>query len=146
MFYAWLVHLWTIAICNLSVNHSSNVLLKSQFITRSRSRSITYELDLPSQLSRVHPVFHIEKLKPYKNRDQQFTERKYNDRPLPELLDNGEEAWEVRQIVDKRVRRGRTEYLVLWKGYPDHEKTWEPISSLKYAREAVREYEQSVQQ
>jgi len=107
---------------------------------------VAYELSLPPSLSRVHPVFHVSKLKKYRDGQQQFPNRKYDDRPLPELLDNGEEAWEVKEIVGKRVRGGRTEYLVLWCGYPEYEKTWEPISSLKYAREAVRAYEQSVQQ
>ena len=115
------------------------------FRIKRKVGSVAYELSLPAQLSRIHPVFHVSKLKKYNDGDARFTERKYIDRPLPELLDNGEEAWEVKQIVDKRVRAGRTQYLVLWKGYPDYEKTWEPISSLKYARDAVREYEQSVQ-
>jgi len=39
----------------------------------------------------------------------------------------GEENWEVREIVESRRnsrKRGRpVEYLVLWEGYPDEEAT-----------------------
>ena len=30
------------------------------------------------------------------------------------------------------------EYLVLWKGYPPHEATWEPVEHLARAPEAIQ--------
>jgi len=51
-----------------------------------------------------------------------------------EILE-GEENWEVREIVESRRngrKRGRpVEYLVLWEGYPDEEAIWEPYEYLK---------------
>ncbi|XP_023348277.1 chromobox protein homolog 1 [Eurytemora carolleeae] len=42
-----------------------------------------------------------------------------------------EEEYEVEVIVDKRVRKGKVEYLVKWKGWenPD-DNTWEPVANL----------------
>ncbi|PFH44945.1 hypothetical protein AMATHDRAFT_123521, partial [Amanita thiersii Skay4041] len=38
-------------------------------------------------------------------------------KPPPELID-GEEEWEVEEVLDSQVRRGGTlEFLVKWKGY-----------------------------
>jgi hypothetical protein len=31
--------------------------------------------------------------------------------------------------------------LVLWKGYPEHEKSWEPAANLRNAGDKVREFE-----
>jgi hypothetical protein len=110
---------------------------------------VAYELELPDVYSRVHPVFHVSKLKPYKESDL-FPERKQEsiDRPLPELLDTGEQAWEVDKVVGKRTRkhRGRTvtEYCVLWKGYPEWERSWEPANNLRHARDVVGEYESNI--
>ncbi|XP_061150524.1 chromodomain Y-like protein isoform X2 [Syngnathus typhle] len=41
-----------------------------------------------------------------------------------------EELYEVERIVDKRNRKGRTEYLVRWRGYGCEGDTWEPENHL----------------
>jgi len=104
---------------------------------------VAYELELPKSM-RIHPVFHISKLKAFKSDSNQFPGREQKIRPPPEVVD-GHEEYEVDKIVDKRTRlvrnRRRVEYLVLWKGFPDYEKTWEPISNLKNASQAIKEFE-----
>jgi hypothetical protein len=112
--------------------------------------AVAYELALPATM-KIHPVFHISKLREYKDGSQQFPDREQEQqsRPVSEEVIDGEEAWEVEQVVDKRERRrgrGRpvVEYLVRWKGYPDWEKTWEPERNLRTATEAVEEYEARV--
>jgi hypothetical protein len=111
----------------------------------------TYRLSLPANM-KIHPVFHVSKLKPYIDGVTSFPSRPPPaslTRPPPDLTDSGEEVWEVERVVDQRVvRRGgtsRLEYLVLWKGYPDHEKTWEPAHHLKDAQEKIRQFKQSTQ-
>ena len=42
-----------------------------------------------------------------------------------------EEEYEVESIVNKRLRKGKAEYLVKWKGWEDpDDNTWEPIAHL----------------
>jgi hypothetical protein len=55
-------------------------------------------------------------------------------------------AWLVESIVGKRTRRGKTEYCVLWKGFPASEATWEPLSHLKGVMDLVRVFESKVGQ
>ena len=117
------------------------------FTIKNKISDVVYELELPTLLNRIHPVFHVSRLRTYHNADTQFPSRtQTSTRPLPELLD-GEEAWEVEKILDERVRRrGRNstiEYLVKWKNYPLHESTWEPSRNLRYATEVMRSWEQS---
>jgi hypothetical protein len=54
-------------------------------------------------------------------------------------------VFEVESILAKRgnTRKG-TEYLVNWKGYPLWEATWEPVSSLAQAAQAVRLFERTL--
>ncbi|CAH8677446.1 unnamed protein product [Schistosoma rodhaini] len=37
----------------------------------------------------------------------------------------------VDSIIDRRVRRGRVEYRVRWKGFPPEQDSWEPFTSLR---------------
>ena len=47
----------------------------------------------------------------------------------------------VQRIVNKRRRKGRNEYLVKWKGYPNSASTWEPEGNLDCKR-LVAKYEE----
>merc|ERR1712080_170422 len=53
------------------------------------------------------------------------------------------EEYEVETIVSKRLRKGKAEYLVKWKGWEDpDDNTWEPIGNLE-CHELIEEYERS---
>lgn len=102
-----------------------------------------YKLQLPPTM-RVHPVFHVSLLKRYVKNPEMFAER-VQEPPPPVIVDDGSIEYEVERILDKRVRQygrgSRTEYLVKWLGYPDHDATWEPASHLTRTAEAIQEYE-----
>jgi hypothetical protein len=103
-----------------------------------------YKLELPPNL-RIHPVINISQLKKYHDGTTIFPSRPpAQSRPDPEALDaHGVPSFEVERILDKRsVNRG-TQYLVKWKGYPDEESTWEPISNLTGSPIAISDYEQT---
>lgn len=105
---------------------------------------VSYELCLPSTM-KIHPVFHISKLKAYKQTDKYEREEKQSRPPAIEIID-GEQAWEVERILKRRTKKGRgrsvsVEYLVLWKGYPEWEATWEPATNIqRFAQESIDRY------
>ena len=64
-------------------------------------------------------------------------------RPEPVAVEyDGVPVFEVDRILDHRKigRTKRIQYLILWKGYPLCEATWEPIENLDGALELVTEY------
>ena len=62
--------------------------------------------------------------------------------PVPLLLDDGHEEYEVECILTHRRRRGRLQYLVKWKGYDDHENSWVNKNDLENAQELLSNYVQ----
>jgi len=120
------------------------------FTIVKKNSDVSYVLELPATL-KIHPVFHVSLLKKYQDGSEAFPERVQevdaNKVPESEVLEEGEQAWEVEAVVDKRVRSyGRSkkkelEYLVLWKGFPEWEKTWEPAHNLRYATDKIQEYQ-----
>lgn len=74
---------------------------------------VTVRLHLPPLLGKIHPVFHVSLLK--------LVEHPPSDsRPGP--VYQGE--YEIEDILDSKLKRGRVKYLVKWKGYSYEESSW----------------------
>ena len=97
---------------------------------------VTYRLTLPEQW-KIHPVFHVDLLTPYK--ETTFHGINYT-RPPPDLINN-EEEYEVEKILDSRVRgrKRQVQYLVKWVGYPDSDNQWLNADQLM-ADEAIKNF------
>ncbi|GBG72826.1 hypothetical protein CBR_g12393 [Chara braunii] len=110
------------------------------------SSPVSFRVKLPDYLrqARVHDVYHVSLLRPYRRPSERFTGRPY-ERPPPLMVDDHEEFL-VSDIIGRRVTDDNpphVEYLVRWKGYPDEEATWEPHEHLEHARMLVRAYDRA---
>ena len=72
-------------------------------------------------MARIHPVFSIVKLLPAPI--DPIPGRQRPEVPPPDIID-GEEHYEVDEILDSRMFRRRLQFLVAWKGYGYEENTW----------------------
>ena len=61
-----------------------------------------------------------------------------------ELEDGTAEEYEVESILDKRIVKGETKYLVRWKGWPEEYDKWEPEENLEGAPDLLKEFHASV--
>ena len=64
-----------------------------------------------------------EKTSPSVPRDQVISGRRAQPPPEPELLE-GEERFEIEEILDSQMWRKKFQYLVSWKGYGYEENSW----------------------
>ncbi|MBW0490575.1 hypothetical protein O181_030290 [Austropuccinia psidii MF-1] len=99
-------------------------------------RTHAYHLNIPSQWKSIHPVFHISLLEAVRK----STILNRHQEPLPPIIIEEEEEWEVSQILDSKIKRGKLWYLVEWKGFSqDPERsTWEPIENSKNCPEPIK--------
>lgn len=50
--------------------------------------------------------------------------------PPAEAAEEEEEEYVVEKVLDRRVYKGRVEFLLKWKGFSDEDNTWEPQDNL----------------
>ena len=61
--------------------------------------------------------------------------------PPPEEIE-GEEEFEVAEILSHRGSPDHRSYLISWKGYSSAENTWEPERNLQHAQTILKMYKQ----
>jgi len=99
---------------------------------------LAYRLKLPHGMRQLHPVFSIVKLSAAP--EDPILGRKPQALPPPIVVD-GEEEWEVEEILDSRWHRRKFQFLVKWKGFSREHNSWEAASDVK-APDLVTEYYQ----
>ena len=90
-------------------------------------------LRLPRSM-RIHPVVNTSRVKPYRNR---LPGQPVSAPGPSNVTEDREEEYEVEYVVDSWYKGKRLEYLVHWKGWSDTDHTWEPLSNLGNAGDAV---------
>jgi hypothetical protein len=103
-------------------------------VTEVRS-DVDYKLALPPAL-RIHDVFHVDRLSPYKGNE---VNGQVPPPPEPVTVE-GEEEYEVDHIRDSKLFGHTLKYLVRWTGYGEGEDTWEPAKNLEHAQDKVLEF------
>jgi len=100
---------------------------------------VSYKLKLPKPL-KIHPVFHVSLLQPWHS-DHVFPSHVDTTVFHPPPVVSDDEQYLVETLLDKRVCRGHTQYLVRWKGYGPEDDLWRPASDIEQS--LIRDYEAS---
>jgi hypothetical protein len=127
---------------NLAIRRPSaklNYRYVGPFRVVMKNSPVSYRLDLPDSMARLHPVFHVSLLELYRNPSSGVPVPRGSAPPAPVLLED-EEEWEVEMILDMRGGGRSVEYLVRWVGYPLSASTWEPLANLAHCKEALKEF------
>jgi len=105
------------------------------YVVRKIVSENVVELELPASL-RIHLVVNVRRIVKYR---EQVEGQKKIPPPLVEVA--GKKKYKVEEILDRQEKRGKTRYLVKWKGYMIEENTWERLENLKSAMEKIEEFE-----
>ena len=98
----------------------------------------TVELKLPKTLW-IHLVVNVSRVKPYLGP----LPGQPVSRPGPvHVSEERDEEYEVDYIVASHIYKRQLQYLVHWKGYEEHKRTWEPSSNLKNSPLVVEHFYQ----
>jgi len=97
---------------------------------------LAYHLKLPHRMRQLYPVFNVVKLSTAP--EDPILGRRPQTLPPPIVVD-GEEEWEVEEILDSRWHRKRFQFLVKWKSFSREHNSWEVASDVK-APDLVAEY------
>ncbi|QRW22117.1 Retrotransposable element Tf2 protein [Rhizoctonia solani] len=111
--------------------------MTSPFEITEKISSHVYHLKLLETL-KIHDVFYIGLLsKSHKSPSQPFPEQ-----PPPETIE-GEEEYEVEQIIDSKKQCRKWFYIIKWKGYGPEDNSWEPEELLEHSHKEIQCFNKS---
>ena len=94
------------------------------------------KLKLPKTL-RIHLIVNVSCVKPYLG---PLPRQPVSQPGLVHVSEEHGEEYEVDYIVASCTYRCQLQYLVHWKGYKEHKRTWEPASNIKNAPLVVEHF------
>jgi len=95
-----------------------------------------YKLALPPSMA-IHNTFHISRLEAYQ--DNRIPSQIKD--PPPPIQIEGEDEYELDEIIDSRLHYNKLQYRAKWKGYsPEHDKVWYPAEKLNNAEHTVQRF------
>ena len=84
-------------------------------------------------------MFHASLLTPYHETGEH---RPNYTMPPPDLID-GQEEYEIENILTHKMKGNQWQYLIKWKGYSSNENTWEPEKNLLNSLETLKAYKKT---
>jgi hypothetical protein len=96
---------------------------------------LAFKLNLPPNM-RIHPVFHGSLLSPY---HANILPGRVQPPPPPVEIE-GQQEYEVDEVLDSKILRNKLKYLVSWVGYAPNDRTWEPAENLENSVEDVERF------
>jgi len=86
------------------------------------------KLALPPSMGRLHPVFHVSLLEPY--RPSTLSGRHVSQPPPPRVRGlDGEAEYELERILDSKMGRKKgLQYFIQWAGYRPEDNSWIPAT------------------
>lgn len=100
---------------------------------------VSFRVELPP-FYKIHDVFHVDVLRPYLPSPESLGSRSAAP-PDPTIID-GQDEYEVDEILKYRKYRRQHQFLVSWKGYGREADEWIPLSNLDHSPEMVAAFKQ----
>ena len=121
-------------------NHKLSHQRVGPFPVLEKIGKLAFRLRLPP-IMKIHPVISVAQLEPKPPGTDPYN-RSLNSEPPPVAeADSEAPFYALERILDKRISRGQTYYLVKWKGYGNEHNVWYPVRALDDAEELIAEYE-----
>lgn len=134
-------------------NHNSSTKFIPHFLgpykILAKPSPLNYKLDLPPG-SKIHPVFHVSKLRHHTTRNpDEFPDSEMVEvDPSPLELEDGlyyQEEYEVEKILQhKTMPDGTLKFRVKWVDYPHSQNTWQTLDDLSNCPEALAKYKSTL--
>ena len=122
---------------NLKTNHPCNKLdfyRLGPFSVVKQINNIAFHLELLPSM-KIHAIFHISLLEPYK---ESSILSKFQ--VLPPIEIEGQEEFEVSEILNSRIIQRKLEFLIQWQGCDVRERTWQPVANFCNTPKMIQEF------
>ncbi len=92
---------------------------------------ISYKLNFSSIMKNIHDVFHVFFLK--------LANEKNDETSLFIWVEN-EKQWEIKEIINKKIKKNRTSYLIKWLEYSHLNNEWMKKEDINNVKKAIKKF------